>query len=72
MMSINPSAERQLSLKAANVSDIIIIDEAKDIGGGLIGPNKDLNYMLALMIGFFTPMFFYFYKLFVRQYHSWF
>lgn len=44
-------------VKAANVSDIIIIDEAKDIGAGLIGPNKNLNYMLALMIGFFTPMF---------------
>ncbi len=47
-------------VKAANVSDIIIIDEAKDIGAGLIGPNKNLNYMLALMIGFFTPMFFIF------------
>ena len=44
-------------VKAANISDITIIDEAKDIGGGLIGPNKSLNYMMALMMGFFIPMF---------------
>ena len=44
-------------VKAANVSDITMIDEAKDIGGGLIGPNKSLNYMMALMMGFFIPMF---------------
>src|SRR5690606_35899995 len=44
-------------VKAANVSDISIVDEAKDIGGGLIGPNKSLNYMMALMLGFFVPMF---------------
>ncbi|HRV54744.1 MAG TPA: GNVR domain-containing protein, partial [Mangrovimonas sp.] len=44
-------------IKAASVSDIVVIDEAKDIGGGLIGPNKSLNYMMALMIGFFLPMF---------------
>ncbi|MCB0445721.1 MAG: sugar transporter, partial [Gelidibacter sp.] len=44
-------------VKAANVSDISVIDEAKDIGGGLIGPNKSLNYMMALMVGFFAPMF---------------
>ncbi len=47
-------------VKAANVSDITAIDEAKDIGGGLIGPNKSLNYMMALMIGFFGPMLFIF------------
>lgn len=44
-------------VKAANISDISIVDEAKDIGGGLIGPNKSLNYMMALMMGFFIPMF---------------
>ncbi|MDP5082613.1 MAG: polysaccharide biosynthesis tyrosine autokinase, partial [Winogradskyella sp.] len=43
-------------VKAANISDIKVIDGAKDIGGGLIGPNKSLNYMMALMIGFFLPM----------------
>ena len=44
-------------VKAANVSDIASIDEAKDIGGGRIGPNHSLNYMMALMVGFFSPMF---------------
>jgi tyrosine-protein kinase Etk/Wzc len=43
--------------KAANVSDIKVIDAAKDIGGGKIGPNTTLNYMMGLMIGFFAPMF---------------
>ena len=44
-------------VRAANVSDITAIDEAKDIGGGRIGPNKSLNYMMALMVGFFAPLF---------------
>ncbi len=44
-------------VKAANVSDITVIDEAKDIGDIPIGPKKSLNYMMALMIGFFGPMF---------------
>jgi uncharacterized protein involved in exopolysaccharide biosynthesis len=44
-------------VKAANISDITVIDEAKDIGGGRIGPNKSLNYMMGLMLGFFIPMF---------------
>ncbi|MCF7568948.1 polysaccharide biosynthesis tyrosine autokinase [Sabulilitoribacter arenilitoris] len=42
-------------VKAANISDISVIEAAKDIGGGLIGPNKNLNYMMALLIGFFGP-----------------
>jgi len=44
-------------VRAANVSDIVVIDEAKDIGNGPIGPKKSLNYMMALMVGFFSPMF---------------
>ena len=43
-------------VKAANVSDISMIDAAKDIGYGPIGPNRSLNYMMALMVGFFAPM----------------
>ena len=35
-------------VKAANVSDIVVIDSAKDIGGGRIGPNMSLNYMAAI------------------------
>jgi tyrosine-protein kinase Etk/Wzc len=43
-------------VKAANVSDINVIDEAKDIGGGLIGPNKRLNYLIALFVGILFPL----------------
>ncbi|NMH86366.1 exopolysaccharide transport family protein [Flavivirga algicola] len=43
-------------VKAANVSDISVIDEAKDVGGGLIGPNKNLNYMMALILGISLPI----------------
>ena len=43
-------------VKAANVSDIIVMDEAKDIGGGLIGPNRDLNYFIALFVGILIPL----------------
>ena len=43
-------------VKAANISDITVIDEAKDIGDAPIGPNKSLNYMLALVMGFFIPI----------------
>lgn len=44
-------------VKAANVSDINVIDEAKDIGGGLTGPNKRLNYLIALFVGILIPLF---------------
>ena len=44
-------------IKAANVSDITVIDEAKDIGNGPIGPKTSLNYIMALLIGFFLPIF---------------
>ena len=43
-------------IKAANISDVLVIEEAKDIGNGPIGPNRNLNYMMALMIGFFGPL----------------
>jgi uncharacterized protein involved in exopolysaccharide biosynthesis len=39
---------------AANVSDINVIDRAKDVGGGLLGPNTQVNYVLA----FFSALFF--------------
>ena len=35
-------------VKAANVSDISMIDAAKDIGNGPVGPKKSLNYMIIL------------------------
>jgi len=42
--------------KAANLSDIHFIDSAKDIGGGLIGPNTSVNYILALFLGLLLPL----------------
>ena len=35
-------------IKAANVSDIVVIDVAKDVGGGKIGPNTRFNYIIAM------------------------
>lgn len=43
-------------VKAANLSDIHFIDSAKDIGGGLIGPNTSVNYVLALFLGLLIPL----------------
>lgn len=45
-------------VKAANVSDIRFIDDAKDIGGGLVGPKTGVNYVLAFFIGFLVPFLF--------------
>jgi succinoglycan biosynthesis transport protein ExoP len=42
-------------VRAANLSDIQIIDNAKDIGGGQIGPNTSINNILALIIGLLIP-----------------
>ncbi|MEZ4854408.1 polysaccharide biosynthesis tyrosine autokinase [Flavobacterium sp.] len=44
-------------VKASNVSDIEFIDSAKDIGGGLQGPKNDVNYILAIILGFLIPFF---------------
>ena len=52
-------------IKAANVSDVLIIDKAKDIGGGKIGPNTQLNYVMAVMVGGVIPLTFVFLLRFV-------
>lgn len=43
-------------VKAANLSDIQFIDSAKDIGGGLIGPRTDVNYVIAFFMGILIPL----------------
>ncbi len=43
-------------VKAANLSDIQFIDPAKDIGGGLIGPRTQVNYVIALFLGILIPL----------------
>lgn len=51
-------------VKAANVSDVLVIDSAKDTGGGQIGPNTQLNYVMAGLIGLFLPMLIVFVRVF--------
>ena len=43
---------------AANVSDIKILDKAKDVGQGPISPNTRFNYLVALMLSFGIPFLF--------------
>lgn len=43
-------------IKASNVSDIVIIDEAKDVGDRKIGPNNQLNYVMAIIFGLGLPL----------------
>lgn len=43
-------------IKSANVSDIQVIDNAKDIGGGAIGPNTNTNYVMAVIGGSAVPL----------------
>jgi len=53
-MFINKRTEAGL-IKAANVSDLLVIDAAKDVGNGPVGPNHKFNYILALAIGLLIP-----------------
>ncbi len=41
---------------AANVSDVTVIDNAKDVGQTPIAPNKLLNYIIALALGVILPI----------------
>ncbi|WP_395046133.1 polysaccharide biosynthesis tyrosine autokinase [Flavobacterium sp.] len=43
-------------VRAANLSDIQVIDPAKDTGGGLLGPKTKVNYVLALFLGLLIPL----------------
>lgn len=52
-------------IKAANVSDVQVIDKAMDTGGGKIGPNTQLNYVMALLVGSFIPLVFVFLLVFL-------
>ena len=52
-------------IKASNVSDIQIIDEAKDVGDGKVGPNNKLNYVMAVLIGLGIPLSYYFFVVYL-------
>jgi capsular exopolysaccharide synthesis family protein len=43
---------------AATVSDISVLDSAKDTGQGAIYPRVSFNYMVALLLGTIIPLFF--------------
>ncbi len=42
-------------VKASNVSDLKIIDEAKDVGQAPVAPNRKINYLIALAVGLLLP-----------------
>ena len=42
-------------VKASNVSDLKIIDSAKDIGQLPVAPNRKINYLIALLAGLLIP-----------------
>ena len=54
-------------VKAASLSDIQFIDPAKDIGGGLIGPRTDVNYVIAIFLGLLVPLFIVFLIFFINN-----
>jgi capsular exopolysaccharide synthesis family protein len=43
---------------AANVSDVKIIDTAKDLGNGPVYPIPSFNYLVGLMLGIVFPLFY--------------
>ncbi len=42
-------------VKASNVSDLKIIDNAKDTGQAPVAPNRKINYLIALLAGLLLP-----------------
>jgi tyrosine-protein kinase Etk/Wzc len=48
-------AEAEL-VKAANVSDVYVIDEAKDTGEGGTRRDSNINYLIAMLIAFAIPI----------------
>ena len=42
-------------VKASNVSDLKIIDSAKDIGQAPVAPNRKINYLIAVLLGLLIP-----------------
>ena len=43
---------------ASNVSDIKVVDKAKDTGQGSSKPRTDFNYLVALMLSIIAPLFY--------------
>lgn len=54
-------------VKAANLPDIAVIDPAKDVGGGLLGPKNSVNYVLAFFMGLIIPLILVFFIFFISN-----
>ena len=54
-------------VKAANLPDIVSIDPAKDVGGGLLGPKTSVNYVLAFFMGLIIPLILVFFIFFISN-----
>jgi capsular exopolysaccharide synthesis family protein len=54
-------------VKAANLPDIVFIDPAKDVGGGLLGPKTSVNYVLAFFMGLIIPLILVFFIFFISN-----
>ncbi len=54
-------------VKAANLSDIVFIDPAKDVGSGLLGPKTSVNYVLAFFMGLIIPLILVFFIFFISN-----
>lgn len=54
-------------VKAANLSDIVFIDPAKDVGDGLVGPKTSVNYVLAFFMGLIIPLIMVFFIFFISN-----
>ena len=54
-------------VKAANLPDILFIDPAKDVGGGLLGPKTSVNYVLAFFMGLIIPLILVFFIFFISN-----
>lgn len=54
-------------VKAANLSDIVFIDPAKDVGAGLLGPKTSVNYVLAFFMGLIIPLILVFFIFFISN-----
>lgn len=52
---LEKQAEAKIT-KASNLSDIVIIEPAHLVGGSPVSPNKKLNYLIALFMGFTLPV----------------
>ena len=43
-------------VKAANVSDVLLVDKAKPVSASRVGPNTRLNYVMGLIFGTIIPL----------------